>query len=61
MSRLDRKTRYATFHMNTRMAVLRAMSAAEKARLAEALHPSRQAAHLDVAMAELRAAVAALL
>lgn len=59
--KLDRINRYNQLHLNARVALMHVMAATEKARLAEALHPSRQAAHLDVADAELKEAVRLLL
>lgn len=49
------------FHAQARMSIMRVMNAAEKVRLAQALHPSRQAAHLEVANEELKEAVRLLL
>jgi len=59
--KLDREGRYIKFHVLSRSAMMRVMTATEKARLAQALHPSRQAAHLEVAAEELRVAVQMLL
>jgi len=52
-NRIDRKTSYFRFHLNARAAMCRVMNATERARLAEALHPSRQANHLDESARQL--------
>lgn len=55
--RLNRVTKYVEFHMAVRIAILQLINAAERARVAQALHPSRQARHLDVAEASLQEAI----
>lgn len=52
-NRIDRRTAYFRFHLNARAAMCRVMNATERARLAEALHPSRQAKHLDESALQL--------
>lgn len=52
-NRMDRVSLYTKSNMNLRLAMAHLTNAIKETGIAEILHPSRQAAHLDLAVGQL--------